>query len=72
MLLRQSTSPLPQEHLTAEIAAKIEFLATAEVAHSSGMKRISELQAFYEEICKENGIEKPTSNRKSLKELIGN
>ena len=32
VIRKESTSPLPQEHLTTEIAAKIEFLATAEVA----------------------------------------
>ena len=38
MLRRQSTSSLLQEHSTAEIAAKIDFFATLEVALSSGMK----------------------------------
>lgn len=57
--------------LTAEVAAKIEFLTTTEIALKNGNLLImSDLQAAYDSILKENGIQNKTCSRKLLKQLI--
>ena len=57
--------------LTAEVAAKIEFLTTTEIALKNGNVLImSDIQAAYDSILKENGIQNKTCSRKLLKQLI--
>ena len=54
--------------LTAEVAAKIEFLTTTEIALKNGNVLImSHIQAAYDSILKENGIQNKTCSRKLLK-----
>ena len=56
-----------------EIAAKIEFLTTAEIALKNGnVLNMSDLHAAYDSILKENGVADNTCNRKTLKQLIQN
>lgn len=57
--------------MAAEVAAKIEFLTTIEIALKNGnVLKMSELQAAYDSILKENGVDNKTCNRKVLKQLI--
>lgn len=57
--------------LTAEVAAKIEFLTTTEIALKNGNVLImSDLQAAYDSILKQNGVQNKTCTRKLLKQLI--
>lgn len=72
VLRRQSADTTPSEaSIAAEIAAKIEFLTTTEIALKSGKVLImSELQAAYDSILKENGVDNKTCSRKVLKQLI--
>ena len=72
MLRRQSADTIRSEaFIAAEIAAKIEFLTTTEIALKSGKVLImSELQAAYDGILKENGVDNKTCSRKVLKQLI--
>ena len=57
--------------VAAAIAAKIEFLTTTEIALRNGNVLImSDLQAAYDSILKENGVDKTTCSRKALKQLI--
>ena len=72
VLCRQLAETTPSEaSIAAEIAAKIEFLTTTEIALKSGKVLImSELQAAYDSILKENGVDNKTCSRKVLKQLI--
>ncbi|KAK2563742.1 hypothetical protein P5673_012729, partial [Acropora cervicornis] len=72
VLRRQSADTKPSEaSIAAEIAAKIEFLTTTEIALKSGKVLImSELQAAYDSILKENGVDNKICSRKVLKQLI--
>ena len=57
--------------MAAEVAAKIEFLTTIEIALKNGnVLKMSELQAAYDSILKENGVDNKTCNHKVLKQLI--
>ena len=72
VLCRQSADTKPSEaSIAAEIAAKIEFLTTTEIALKSGKVLImSELQAAYDSILKENGADNKICSHKVLKQLI--
>ncbi|XP_015750019.1 PREDICTED: uncharacterized protein LOC107329879, partial [Acropora digitifera] len=57
--------------IAAEIAAKIEFLTTTEIALKSGKVLVmSELQGAYDSILKENGVHNKICSGKVLKQLI--
>lgn len=74
-VLRQSPTAGPSSSsgtsVAAEIAAKIEFLTTTEIALRNGNVLImSELHAAYDSILNENGVDNKTCSRKALKQLI--
>ena len=72
-VLRQSSTEATSTStsIASEIAAKIEFLSTTEIALRSGNVLIMpELQAAYDSILKENGVHNETCSRKVLKQLI--
>lgn len=71
VLRKSSTDTSSNSAATAEIAAKIEFLTTTEIALRNGnILTMSELEATHENILKENGVEMKTQSRKSLKQLL--
>ncbi len=72
-MLREQSAPArsSESSKASEIAAKIEFLATTEIAlKDANVLIMSQLQADYDSILKENGVENKTCSRKSLKQLI--
>lgn len=59
--------------MTAEITAKIELLSTTEMALKNGnVLLISDLQATYEDIRKDNEVVNTACSRKAVKQLIAN
>ena len=55
----------------SEVAAKIEFVTMAEMALKSGkIMNMSQLQATYDTLSKENNVTAKTCNRKATKKLI--
>ena len=72
-MLRQpsNVATLSRATVVAEVAARIEFLTTIEIALKNGnVLNMSELQAAYDSILKENGVDNKTCSCKVLKQPI--
>lgn len=70
-VLRKSSTTSEPSSTTTEIAAKIEFLATTELALRNGNVLVmSDLEVRYQSILKENGKSSKPLSRKALKQLL--
>lgn len=70
-LRKPESNEQARSKLASEIAAKIEFLTTTELALREGkIATMADLQEAYEKIREANNVADPTCSRKALKQLL--